>query len=189
VWVEIYRLKPAQAQASRATFPTHWGRKGSRLWRITSSSRSTRPRRMPTAPYGLAGSVVELGRSPDGLARMLGRSPQSDRLPRRVQAEPLSHLEADEQPNSGNPLRPRNPSGDARAKPSGRSVTYVPDDPSFETPDDGGPSGGLTGASIPTSQPSRVQLAVSKPAHPPLSRAAADSYSYLCRASRAPRQP
>jgi hypothetical protein len=35
VWVEIYPLKPAQAQASRATFPTHWGRKGSRLWCIT----------------------------------------------------------------------------------------------------------------------------------------------------------
>ena len=33
--VEIYPLKPAQAQASRATFPTHWGRKGSRLWCIT----------------------------------------------------------------------------------------------------------------------------------------------------------
>src|SRR5215216_6166899 len=29
VWVEIYPLKPTQAQASRATFPTHWGRKGS----------------------------------------------------------------------------------------------------------------------------------------------------------------
>src|SRR5215217_1437975 len=29
VSVEIYPLKPAQAQASRATFPTHWGRKGS----------------------------------------------------------------------------------------------------------------------------------------------------------------
>jgi len=35
VWVEIYPLKPAQAQASRATFPTHWGRKGSRLWCLT----------------------------------------------------------------------------------------------------------------------------------------------------------
>jgi hypothetical protein len=35
VWVEIYPLKPAQAQASRATFPTYWGRKGSRLWCIT----------------------------------------------------------------------------------------------------------------------------------------------------------
>jgi hypothetical protein len=43
VWVEIYPLKPAQAQASRATFPTHWDRKGSRLWCITGSSRSTRP--------------------------------------------------------------------------------------------------------------------------------------------------
>jgi hypothetical protein len=29
-----YPLKPAQAQASRATFPTHWGRKVSRLWCI-----------------------------------------------------------------------------------------------------------------------------------------------------------
>jgi hypothetical protein len=40
-------------------------------------------RRVPTAPYGLAGGVVELGRSPDGLARMLGRSLQSDPLASR----------------------------------------------------------------------------------------------------------
>jgi hypothetical protein len=35
VWVAIYPLKPARAQASGATFPTHWGLKGSRLWCIT----------------------------------------------------------------------------------------------------------------------------------------------------------
>src|SRR5512132_1935221 len=78
VWVEIYPLKPAQAQASRATFPTHWGRKGSRLWCITRLVEIDAAAAVPTAPYGLAGGVVELGRSPDGLARMLGRSPQSD---------------------------------------------------------------------------------------------------------------
>jgi hypothetical protein len=39
------------------------------------------------------------------------------------------------------------------------------------------------------SQPSRVQLAASKPAHSPLSRAAAHSCSDLCRPSRAPHNP
>jgi hypothetical protein len=41
-------------------------------------------------------------------------------------------------------------------------VTYVPYDPFFETPDEGGPGGRLIGASNPyASQPSRVQLAAS----------------------------
>src|SRR5215213_3365650 len=50
--------------------------------------------------------------------------------------------------------------------------------------------GRLIGASNPyASQPSRVQLAASKPAHSPLSRAAAHSCSDLCRPSRAPHNP
>jgi hypothetical protein len=57
--------------------------------------------------------------------------------------------------------------------PAGRSptavVTYVPYDPSFEMPDEGGgPNERLTGDSIPRRvMPSRVQLAVSKPAQSP----------------------
>jgi hypothetical protein len=43
-------------------------------------------------------------------------------------------------------------------------VTYVPYDPSFEMPDEGGPNERLTGDSIPSRvTPSRVQLAISKP--------------------------
>jgi hypothetical protein len=44
-------------------------------------------------------------------------------------------------------------------------VTYVPYDPSFEMPAEGGPNEPLTGDSIPRRvTPSRVQLAVFKPA-------------------------
>jgi hypothetical protein len=79
-----------------------------------------------------------------------------DRLPRRVPTEPVSHLEADEQANSGDPQGTRKPSSDAKGEAQWAVVTYVPYDPSFETPDEGGPSGRLTGASIPTraAQPS-----------------------------------
>jgi hypothetical protein len=38
-----------------------------------------------------------------------------------------------------------NPSGGPQGKPSGRWVTYVPYDPSFEMPDEGGFNGRLTG--------------------------------------------
>ena len=50
----------------------------------------------------------------------------------------------------------RKPSSDARGEAQWAVVTYVPYDPSFETPDEGGPSGRLTGASFPTraAQPS-----------------------------------
>src|SRR5687767_2373118 len=50
------------------------------------------------------------------------------------------------------PVISRDPaaSSDVRGKASGRSVTSVPYDPSFETPDEGGLSGRLTGASIRT---------------------------------------
>jgi hypothetical protein len=64
----------------------------------------------------------------------------------------------------------RKPSGGARGTPSRRQVTHVPYDPSFEMPDEGGPNERLTGDSIPRRvMPSRVQLAVSKPAQSPLS--------------------
>ena len=52
--------------------------------------------------------------------------------------------------------RDRKSSGDAGGQPSGRTVTYVPHDPSFERPDEGGPNGRLTGNSFPmlSAQPS-----------------------------------
>jgi hypothetical protein len=59
----------------------------------------------------------------------------------------------------------RKPSGGARGTPSRRQVTYVPYALSFEMPDEGGPNERLTGDSIPRRvTPSRVQLAVFKPA-------------------------
>jgi hypothetical protein len=59
----------------------------------------------------------------------------------------------------------RKPSGGARGTPCRRQVTHGPYDPSFEMPDEGGPNERLTGDSIPGRvTPSRVQLAVSKPA-------------------------
>jgi hypothetical protein len=62
----------------------------------------------------------------------------------------------------------RKSSGGARGTPSRRQVTHVPYDPSFEMPDEGGPNERLTGDSIPRRvTPSRVQLAVSKPAQSP----------------------
>ena len=81
-------------------------------------------------------------------------------VPQRVPQE-----EADELPDSGDPEADREAQRLAAGKPSGRWVTYVPYDPSFEMPDEGGPNERLTGDSIPRRvTPSRVQLAVSKPA-------------------------
>jgi hypothetical protein len=54
----------------------------------------------------------------------------------------------------------------ARGTPSRRQVTYVPYDPSFEMPDEGGPNERLTGDSIPR-RVTPIQLAVSKPAQSP----------------------
>ena len=67
-------------------------------------------------------------------------------------------------------------------------MTYGPYDPTFETPDKGGPSGRLTRASIPyASQSSRVQLAVLKPAHLALSRAPGSfALRYVPRVAGAP---
>jgi hypothetical protein len=63
------------------------------------------------------------------------------------------------------PIGDRKPSGRARGTPSRRQVTYVPYALSFEMPDEGGPNERLTGDSIPRRvTPSRVQLAVFKPA-------------------------
>jgi hypothetical protein len=51
------------------------------------------------------------------------------------------------------------------SKLSGRWVTYVPFDPSLETPDEGGTNERLTWIhSVRESRPSRVQPAVSNPA-------------------------
>ena len=50
----------------------------------------------------------------------------------------------------------RKRSSDARREAQWAVVTYVPYDPFFETPDEGGPSGHLTGASIPTRAAQRV---------------------------------
>src|SRR5215204_4618905 len=89
------------------------------------------------------------------------------------------------------PVISRDPaaSSDVRGKASGRSVTSVPYDPSFETPDEGGPSGRLTGASIPTRvSPAEYSWPFLSRAHSPLSLAVAHSRSDLCRASRACRQ-
>src|SRR5512132_2039722 len=63
------------------------------------------------------------------------RLPYTDRLPRRVPAEPVSHLEADEQANSGDPQGTRKPSSDARGEAQWAVVAYVPYDTSFEAPD------------------------------------------------------
>jgi hypothetical protein len=82
--------------------------------------------------------------------------PEGDRLPRRVPAEPVSHLEADVQANSGDPQGTRKPSSDARGEAQWAVVTYVPYDPSFETPDEGGPSGRQQGPHSLREQPSRV---------------------------------
>jgi hypothetical protein len=59
----------------------------------------------------------------------------------------------------------RKPSGGARGTPSRRQVSHGPYDPSFEMPDEGGPNERLAGDSIPRRvTPSRVRLAVFKPA-------------------------
>jgi hypothetical protein len=63
----------------------------------------------------------------------------------------LSHLEADELPNTGDLQGIGSASDRARQKPSG---DYVPYNPSFEMPDEGGPSECLTGDSIATGQAS-----------------------------------
>ena len=64
----------------------------------------------------------------------------------------------------------RKPSGGARGDAQPAAGDYVPYDPSFEMPDEGGPNERLTGDSIPRRvTPSRVQLAVSNPAQSPLS--------------------
>jgi hypothetical protein len=65
----------------------------------------------------------------------------------------------------------------AAREPSGRWVTSVPCDASLETPDQGGIDGlPARGQSVPV-KPSRVQLAISRPAH--LLRAAAQAAALL----------
>src|SRR5215217_379539 len=98
-----------------------------------------------------------------GSARIVSRKSTADRD--AFQRYLLSYLEADELPNTGDPVGDRKPSGGARGMPSRRWVTYVPYDPPLEMPDEGGPNERLTGNSIPTPvKPKPSQLAVSKPA-------------------------
>src|SRR5215203_2950895 len=74
VWVEIYPLKPAQAQASRATFPTHWDRKGSetvvyhRLVEIDAAAAGCPQHRMDSPA---AGRAWPLSRRPGPDARSI----------------------------------------------------------------------------------------------------------------------
>ena len=90
--------------------------------------------------------------------------PQADRRPGRFPAVRLSHLEADELPNSGDP-QGIGSQRRARGTPTRRQVTYVPYDPSFEMPAEGGPNERLTGDSIPgESRPAEYSWPCFKPA-------------------------
>jgi hypothetical protein len=62
---------------------------------------------------------------------------QADRLPGRAPAAPLSHLEGMSAQNGDSYGERGSPAAGARGKPSGPWVTYVPYDPSYETPDEG----------------------------------------------------
>ena len=62
--------------------------------------------------------------------------PQTDRRPGPFPAVRLSHLEADELPNTGD-RRGSEAQRRGKGDPSPRQVTYVPFDPSFEMPDEG----------------------------------------------------
>jgi hypothetical protein len=76
------------------------------------------------------------------------RRSASDRRPGRFPAVRLSHLEADELPNSADPWgigSQRRGKGDVQPAAGG----LRPYDPSFEMPAEGGPNERLTGASIP----------------------------------------